>query len=327
MQENEYEDENEEVEESRKSYLDEPIYEIIYENSNNNDEFWNKNINLFYSIQILCLSSSLLCSLSLICLTFYINFNQKYQLINKLSNDIIYTTINKLVIGYLNYTFIFISIISLSLDLVQIYLFRKSRNFLNSYNTGFESITKNTEDNSVIIPLKLKKRIKTRRFRHKIRSFKLLIEFSNFVYNLIYIIFVVSLKFLIGIWLERHINEIVNNQIPITLWKLFKEFEGLIVDQKEIGSKEMYLVNHMQTKFECCHYLNPYQYNTYKILNCNLRTSCLKPVQYFFINTYYYILLFLLLSSSISLLFLILQFFNYRFILIKKLLYSYKSNV
>jgi hypothetical protein len=326
MQENDYYYEERE-EEEEKSNLNEPIYETIYENSTNS--LWNKNTNLFYSIQILCLSSLLLCSFGLIGLTFWLNFNKKYQLINKLSNDINYTTINKLVIGYLNYTFIFISVVSLSLDLVQIYLFRKSRNFLNSYDsTGIEKIKKNfDEETNLRIPINLNKRIKTRKFRHKIRSFKLLIEFSNFVYNLIYIIFVISLKFLIGIWLERYINEIVNNQIPVTLWKLFKEFEGLIVNEEEIGSKEMNLVNHVQKNFECCHYLNPYQYNTYKILNCNLRTSCLKPVQYFFINTYYYILLFLLLSSSISLLFLIFQYFNYRLVLIKKLLYSYKSKI
>ena len=329
-------DEERDYRKANRSYLEEPIYDSIHENLSCQNESWNKYTNLFYSIQILCLASLVLSTLGLIGLTLWLNFNSKYQVIHKLANEIDYTSVNKLVIGYLNYTFIFLSILSLSLDLVQIYLFRKTRIFLNSYHSGFEKVNVKLSNSNYLetesfnkrrVPFELRKKFITRRFRQKTRSFKLLVEFTSTFYNLVYIIFVVSLKFMIGIWFERYINEIVNNQIPVTMWKLFKEFEALIVNRAQIGSKEFRLVNYIQLKFECCHYLNPYQYNTYEILNCNLRTACLKPVQYFFINAYYYILLFLLLSSSINLLFLIFQFFNFKLILIKKILYSYKSQI
>ena len=309
---------------------DDPIYESI---DLTTDESWAKYTNLFYSIQILCLSSLFICTLSLTVLSLWLNFNPKYQLINKLANGIAYTTLNKLVIGYFNYTCAIISFLSFMLDFVQVYLFLKTHRFLNKYKKRFNNVLYNNNNNNLDdesmsqMPLKVRNNLITRKFRRKIRLFKILYEFVSILYNTVYIVFVIAVKFLLGIWLERSINEITNNQIPMTLWKLYKEFEGLIANGTEIGSQELELVSYMQTKFDCCHYLNPYQYNTYKVLDCNLRTGCLKIVQFFYINTFYYVLIFLLLNASINFLILVLQFVNFKFILVKQSLHSYKTQV
>lgn len=326
------------------SQLQENIYESIHDNLNIHTQ-WNKYTRIYFSIQILCLTSLFVCTLSFIILTLWVNLNGRFQLLTKLANNINYTSINKLVFGYFNYICIIIAILSLILDISQLYIFIKIRNFLFTYQKRMEKVNEKLLKNNYfkkstlasvasipeeladqLLPFRLRKNLISRKFKLKIKSFIVMIEFVLLVYNLIYVLFIISVKFLIGIWLERNLNLLVNDQLPTTLWKLLRQFEYLILADQYKGTHEEQLVLHMHKTFDCCHYINPYQYNTFTHLNieCNLRQACLKPIQYYFIYNLYIILIFLLINGSLNLLVLIFQCFNYKHFLIQKLLYSYK---
>ncbi len=302
----------------------ENIYAVINENyfgkksieSGDNYASWRKNQKVYLSIEVLAVSLNFVCSSSFIVLSLWLMLSTQHAFLSNLANQTKYTSLDKFNIGYLSFVCLVIGTVSLLIDCLHLFLFFKIRNKLLTYTKAHD--------------LTMRRFMPVLSFRKRIHKFVLLIKLITYSCDFIYILILIPIKLFIAIWIRVGLHSIVYRELPNSIWKLLKEYETLVDanDATRYESTEYKLVNKMHKAFDCCHYTSPYQYQTHAdLIYCNVKQACLKPVQYFVFNYFYYILIFIFINSILNLMAKIMQVFNFNRVLIKKLLYYYKTYV
>jgi hypothetical protein len=262
------------------------------------DNKWYKNKKFYYAFQILCLSSNILCSLSVLGLSIWLSVDDRFRFLAKLANDITYSSVNLQFFDNLLSLCYYIAIISLAINLIFVILFIKSRNFLENYPNN-ANLHKNMKP-----------------FISRVKSYKAFASIITYTSISLYGFFIIVFELYIFVWFRCNQYELVNNDIPSTLWKLVKEYEI----HKDYIEED--LVIRMQKSFDCCHYSSPFQFGP-EI--CNQERACLVPIQFYTFNLSNTLVLFYLLNFILNIIFQILHLINFKEFFVRKLLYSYKS--
>ena len=299
-------------------------------------EKWFSDKNLYLNLQIIFLVLNLVSSFVCLGLSIWINIDSRFLIIKNVSTRLTYSSLS-IAIGYFGLASLIISNLSIILDLLEIFNYFYIRNLLNSFEKNeIEDILNNQKIlakmgnlGSKSAQLEFRSKIK-RRFKSII--FKL--QLYSYGLQVIYIICVIGSQYAMGIYLHFESKNILTIQISQTLSKLFKFYLDMLekiennknviftVEKSDIAqySLEQYFTNQIHKSFKCCAYKDPFEYGVLAPEGCNFEKGCLASVQKFLWYYVYFAVIFLLLVASLKVCIHIIIGFNFRIILIGRLL-------
>lgn len=276
------------------------VTNLVMESNENDEDLlkWKRNKKFYKIIQVFYLTSNTLCALSILGLSIWLTFDERFRFLEELSNDITYSNSNLLFFGNLLSVCYYIAVFSLAINLILLTLFIKSYNFLKNYIVEVTQLGNNI-----------------RPFKSKVKSFKAFSNIITYICIGFYGFFIISFELGIFLWFHRSSYNLTYTDVPNTLWKLVKEYEN-----HKYYIEEQLVIN-MQKSFDCCHLTDSYQFGP-EI--CNQERACLVPIQIYTYNLCNTLVLFYLLNFILNFIFQILHFINFNQFFVRKLLYFYK---
>lgn len=304
---------------------------------------WFGQKTLYLTIQKIFNILNFILSLVLFGLCLWINIDERFVIVTKMTNKILYSSFNRL-IGFLPYELLAISTISLIQDLINFGTFKFIRKFLNSHSPNqILTIIKNQRALvNIKNDFKDQKEVETLKRRIKIRrGVKIVLVNIRFLI-LIQILLTISLFlgacFFNALYLHFNMNYIISYELPQTLIKIIRQYEtqqrSMIISNHEAvlkfvniaaNSLEEKLVDEINLNFKCCNYQNPFQFGDLAPLSCNFKQGCLRPMQDFLWDYIYGSVIVLLVVGSSKFLIQLVFCLNFYIVfyrrLIKKIYY------
>jgi hypothetical protein len=235
---------------------------------------WNLQKILYENIQIGLIVLNILITLVNLGLGTWINIDQRFLFIANISNRLLYSSLNRQ-IGLFPYLFLAISMITLFVDVCQLFLYIFVRKFLNSHDqTKLKKIIENQQIiSSLSKNMKTQKKILQQRVKinHDLKLTKRSIVSVNYMALIVYVVIIAS-QYFMGIFIHLNLDIILSYEIPQTLLKLIREYEkqvmsvlGMInimirIRSVSTNTLEELLIEKMHVQFDCCNYQNPYQF-------------------------------------------------------------------
>jgi hypothetical protein len=307
-----------------------------YNNVSSFSTIWNNQKFLYYNIQEIMFSLNVLSTLALFGLSIWINADERFIILASLSNALIYSSFNRL-IGILPFICISICIFGLCVDFSNIVLHIFVKRFLDNHDDQIiKKIINNQKTLAEIAERNVPNKLKSLKLRGKIiytmkstlRNIRIITLLNSFAYVFVFI----SVLFFIGIYLHFLSHKIINYQLSQSLIKLIREYEKqqiIIINQMDEIQKtiknvatntiEEVLINKLNTKFECCHYQNPFQFGELAPISCNFKSGCLRPLQEFVWEYLYFTVIIFLTIASLKTCIIFVLLLNFRVILTNRL--------
>ncbi|RNA10922.1 hypothetical protein BpHYR1_043333 [Brachionus plicatilis] len=299
----------------------EPIYQTLPKILNNWCEYFD------YLLLFILLGLSL-----------WVNIDQRFILITRLANTVLYSSFDRL-IGFLPFELLAISSISFILDFINFGSFIFIKKFLSSHRPNhILSIIKNQR---ALVNIKhefkddlevetLKRRIKIRR---SLKTALVNIRFLVIIQILLTIWVFLGACFFNALYLHFNMRYIISYELPQTLIKIIREYEkqqrSMIVENNQAmlrfvnmatNTLEENLVDKINIQFKCCNYQNPFQFGDMAPSSCNLNQGCLRPMQNFLWDYIYGSVIVLLVVGSSKFLIQLVLVSNFYVIFYRRLI-------